>query len=158
MNEAAIFVPAPGRLRPAAARGGGRRRGVGGAARRLEQPELAAAAVARLAEDESYRGQEASKARTWAEEQSFERVAGQLDELYRGFDAPPRAPPRVERPPRGVHGSSPTAHAHELVQRLPTPVDELLDHAEAEGLGAIAITDHNVFGGAGGRRWPTVAT
>jgi predicted metal-dependent phosphoesterase TrpH len=28
------------------------------------------------------------------------------------------------------------------------PVEELLDHAEAEGLGAIAITDHNVFGGA----------
>jgi predicted metal-dependent phosphoesterase TrpH len=29
-----------------------------------------------------------------------------------------------------------------------TPVAELLEHAEAEGLGAIAITDHNVFGGA----------
>jgi predicted metal-dependent phosphoesterase TrpH len=28
------------------------------------------------------------------------------------------------------------------------PVVDLLDHAEAEGLGAIAITDHNVFGGA----------
>jgi predicted metal-dependent phosphoesterase TrpH len=27
-------------------------------------------------------------------------------------------------------------------------VEELLDHAEAEGLGAIAVTDHNVFGGA----------
>src|SRR3712207_3636866 len=27
-------------------------------------------------------------------------------------------------------------------------VRDLLDHAEAEGLGAIAITDHNVFGGA----------
>ena len=27
-------------------------------------------------------------------------------------------------------------------------VDELIDHAEAEGLGAIAVTDHNVFGGA----------
>jgi hypothetical protein len=27
-------------------------------------------------------------------------------------------------------------------------VDELLAHAETEGLGAIAITDHNVFGGA----------
>ena len=27
-------------------------------------------------------------------------------------------------------------------------VDELLPHAEAEGLGAIAVTDHNVFGGA----------
>src|SRR5262249_33467872 len=29
-----------------------------------------------------------------------------------------------------------------------TEVDELLDSAEAEGLGAIAVTDHNVFGGA----------
>jgi predicted metal-dependent phosphoesterase TrpH len=27
-------------------------------------------------------------------------------------------------------------------------VDELIDHAEAEGLGAIAVTDHNVLGGA----------
>ena len=27
-------------------------------------------------------------------------------------------------------------------------VDDLLDHAESEGLGAIAVTDHNVFGGA----------
>src|SRR5207248_316870 len=27
-------------------------------------------------------------------------------------------------------------------------VDDLLDHAEAEGLSAIAVTDHNVFGGA----------
>ncbi len=29
-----------------------------------------------------------------------------------------------------------------------TAAAELLDHAETEGLGAIAITDHNVFGGA----------
>jgi predicted metal-dependent phosphoesterase TrpH len=28
------------------------------------------------------------------------------------------------------------------------PVADLLDHAESEGLGAIAVTDHNVFGGA----------
>ena len=28
------------------------------------------------------------------------------------------------------------------------PVEALLDHAEAQGLGAIAVTDHNVFGGA----------
>jgi predicted metal-dependent phosphoesterase TrpH len=27
-------------------------------------------------------------------------------------------------------------------------IDDLLEHAEADGLGAIAITDHNVFGGA----------
>jgi predicted metal-dependent phosphoesterase TrpH len=28
------------------------------------------------------------------------------------------------------------------------PADDLLDHAEAVGLGGIAVTDHNVFGGA----------
>ncbi len=28
------------------------------------------------------------------------------------------------------------------------PVEDVLDHAEAQGLGAIAVTDHNVFAGA----------
>ena len=35
-----------------------------------------------------------------------------------------------------------------MVARLPIDAGELVDHAEAEGLGAIAVTDHNVFGGA----------
>jgi predicted metal-dependent phosphoesterase TrpH len=29
-----------------------------------------------------------------------------------------------------------------------TPTEDLLDHAERIGLGAIAVTDHNAFGGA----------
>ena len=35
-----------------------------------------------------------------------------------------------------------------MVARLLIDAAELVDHAEAEGLGAIAVTDHNVFGGA----------
>ena len=37
-----------------------------------------------------------------------------------------------------------TEHSHDCS----IPVADLLDHAEAQGLGAIAITDHNVFSGA----------
>ncbi|MCY4086559.1 MAG: glycosyltransferase [Actinomycetia bacterium] len=37
-----------------------------------------------------------------------------------------------------------TEHSHDCA----SPIDELLDHAEALELGAIAITDHNVFSGA----------
>ena len=37
-----------------------------------------------------------------------------------------------------------TEHSHDCS----TPVEELLDHAEALELGAIAVTDHNVFLGA----------
>ena len=61
--------------------------------------------------------------------------------------APPRA--RIAEPlgePR-LDRRRP-AHAHALVARLLGPAAELLDHAEAEGLGAIAVTDHNVFAGA----------
>jgi len=36
-----------------------------------------------------------------------------------------------------------------FISTKPNPtLDDLLDHAQAEGLGAIAVTDHNVFGGA----------
>jgi predicted metal-dependent phosphoesterase TrpH len=37
-----------------------------------------------------------------------------------------------------------TEHSHDCS----VPVADLLDHAEEQGLGAIAITDHNVFSGA----------
>jgi predicted metal-dependent phosphoesterase TrpH len=150
MNEAAIFVPAPDglpRLRLEAAAAGAALAEPPGV---LEQPELAAAAVARLAEDESYRGQEASKARTWAEEQSFEQAAGQLDELYRGLATRRRERRRGSSDPlAGRPWILADLHMHtNWSSDCQTPVEELLDHAEAEGLGAIAITDHNVFGGA----------
>jgi hypothetical protein len=79
----------------------------------------------------------------------FDEVAGQLDTLYT----------RLSRRRRAVHGESdPLAHREWIVCDLHThtswshdcsvPAEDLLDAAEAIGLGAIAVTDHNVFGGA----------
>src|ERR671938_1231152 len=48
-----------------------------------EQPELAAAAFARLAEDDEHRARTAAKNRADAETQGFDAVAAELDSLYR---------------------------------------------------------------------------
>jgi hypothetical protein len=113
------------------------------------QPELAAAAFARLAEDEALRAREGAAARRSAETQSFARVADDLEAVYQGL---------VGRRRQRRHDTDPLAGREWIVADLhmhtswspdcSTPVVDLLDHAEAEGLGAIAITDHNVFGGA----------
>jgi predicted metal-dependent phosphoesterase TrpH len=150
MGEAAIFVPAAEglpRLRLEAAAAGAALAEPPGV---LEQPELAGAAVARLAEDENYREREASKARTWAEEQSFERVAHELDELYRTLSTRRRERRRVSSDLlAGRPWILADLHMHtNWSNDCQTPVSELLEHAEAEGLGAIAITDHNAIGGA----------
>ena len=113
-----------------------------------EQPELAAAALARLAEDERYRAKTAAKSRAEAETQSFEAVAAELDALYRRLAR--RRRPRRNADPLGdrdwilcdLHTHTSWSHDCRI------DVSELLDHAELEGLGAIAVTDHNVFGGA----------
>ena len=114
-------------------------------------PSSRRAAVARLAEDDALRAPRAGARRApAAAAQSFADVAAELEALYdAAHAAPPR--PRAARPTR-----SPTApwivadlHMH-TSWSFDCTVDpaELVDHAEAEGLGAIAITDHNVFGGA----------
>ena len=113
------------------------------------QPELAAAAAARLAEDDALREREQNAARTAAEGESFEAVAAQLDALYARLT-------RRRRPKRSA--DDPLADRPWIVADLhmhtswsfDCTVDpaELVDHAEAEGLGAIAVTDHNAFGGA----------
>jgi len=113
------------------------------------QPELAAAAVARLVDDESFRRAESERSRAAAETQSFERVADQLELVYASIGARKR---------RGRRGGEPLADRNWIVADLhmhtshssdcSIPVGDLLDHAEAEGLGAIAVTDHNVFAGA----------
>jgi hypothetical protein len=150
LAEAAIFVPAEEglhRLRLEAAAAGAAIAEPPGV---LEQPELAGAAVARLAEDDAYRAQESSKARAWAEERSFERVVAELNELYRGLSMRRRERRRPRRDPLdGRPWILADLHMHtNWSADCQTGVAELLDHAEAEGLGAIAITDHNVFGGA----------
>ncbi len=115
------------------------------------QPELAAASVARLAGDEAFRAREQAAARALAEPQSFSALAQEHDELYgqlqrlRRRSAPRRsAGPLGDRPwlVADLH-----LHTSWSFDCAVNPV-ELVERAIGEGLGAIAVTDHNVFGGA----------
>jgi predicted metal-dependent phosphoesterase TrpH len=114
-----------------------------------EQPELAAAAVGRLAEDEALRTKEQQAARAGAASESFTAVASRLDELYTRLT---HRKARTRRPSDPL-GDRPwivtDLHMH-TAWSYDCAVDpaELVDHAVAEGLGAIAVTDHNAFGGA----------
>ena len=150
LRPAAIVVPSPeglGRLRLEAAAAGAAIASPPGVA---EQPELAAAAVARLAESDDFRHRSAQRSRAEAEQQSFEHVARDLDELYssltkrRRRSAAPDGEPLSERPWILCDLHTHTRWSYDC--QIDTA--DLLDHAEAEGLGAIAITDHNEFGGA----------
>ncbi len=148
LNQAAIFVPGvdglPRVALEAAAAGCAiaRPRGV------EDQPELAAAATARLAEDTALREREAAKARAGAEQQAFASVAAQLEGIYTVLGSRRRsrrvADPLADRPWIFADLHLHTSWSHDCS----TDAAELVDHAEAEGLGAIAVTDHNVFGGA----------
>jgi predicted metal-dependent phosphoesterase TrpH/glycosyltransferase involved in cell wall biosynthesis len=115
----------------------------------LEQPALAAAALARLAEDERLRTNAQAESRQLAETQTFEVLGRELDELYRGLARRRRsksrtADPLSNRPWIVCDLHTHTSWSHDCVVE-PT---ELVDHAEEQGLGAIAVTDHNAFGGA----------
>jgi predicted metal-dependent phosphoesterase TrpH/glycosyltransferase involved in cell wall biosynthesis len=113
-----------------------------------EQPELITAALARLAEDGPWRKTLAEKGRRDAERQSFAALGDRLERLYSevaGRRRPPaRAAPLEDRPFVLCDLHLHTEHSWDCA----VPVRELLDHAEEQGLGAIAITDHNVFTGA----------
>ena len=149
LAEAAIVVPAPtgsARLRLEAAAAAAALADPPGV---LDQPELAAAAVARLAEDDALRERRGAEGRAEAERQSFAAVAQELDAVYRSLGGRRRprrrgAEPLADRPWILADLHMHTSWSHDCS----IEVDELLDHAEAEGLGAIAVTDHNVFGGA----------
>jgi predicted metal-dependent phosphoesterase TrpH/glycosyltransferase involved in cell wall biosynthesis len=148
LNETAIFVPGVEGLRrvtlEAAAAGCAiaRPRGV------ETQPELAAAAAARLAEDDQLREREAAAARAGADEQTFDHVARELEAVYNALGSRRRkgrkAEPLANRPWIVADLHMHTSWSHDCS----IDAAELVDHAEAEGLGAIAVTDHNVFGGA----------
>ncbi len=150
LRSAAIVIPAPdglGRLRleaAAAACAVVEPPGVAG------QPELAAAALLRLAEDDEAREKDAEQRRASVEHEGFAEVAERLEELYVGATRRRRPARRHETEPLADRGwivadlHMHTSHSHDC------SIDPaaLVDHAEAEGLGAIAITDHNVFEGA----------
>jgi predicted metal-dependent phosphoesterase TrpH len=148
LNNAAIFVPGVDGLRrvtlEAAAAGCAiaHPRGV------EQQPELAAAATARLAEDSGFREREAAASRAEAVQQDFASVAHELESIYSAL--PTRRRARTSADPLGgrpwivadLHMHTSWSHDCSI------DAAELVDYADAEGLGAIAVTDHNVFGGA----------
>ena len=148
-SEASIVVPALTGLPRVALEAAAADAAIAAPPGMREQPELAAAAFARLAEDEEYRERAAAKASAEAEGQSFAAVAAELDRLYSQL-ARRRRRPRRDADPLGDRDwilcdlHTHTSWSHDCGVEL----TELLDHAEVEGLGAIAVTDHNVFGGA----------
>ena len=150
LREASIVVPSPsglGRFRLEAAAAGAALASPPGLA---DQPELAAAAVARLAEDEDFRRRSAEAAGAGAESQSFAHVAGELDGLYASLTKRRRhtqardGDPLADRPWILCDLHTHTRWSYDCQ----VETADLLAHAESEGLGAIAITDHNEFGGA----------
>ena len=147
LNEASIFVPALDGLDRVSLEAAAAGAAIVFPPGLRDQPELAAAELLRLAEDIDYRERESMRARESAEPQSFGAAAHELDELYRGLATRRRsrsAEPLGDRDwiVADLHMHTSWSHDCQI------PVEELLDHAEAEGLGAIAVTDHNVFGGA----------
>ena len=149
LAEAAIVVPAPtgsARLRLEAGAAGAALADPPGV---LDQPELAAAALQRLAENEELRERRGREARAAAEAQSFGAVARELEQIYGGLGGRKRARRRDLEPLADRPWIVADLHMHtHWSHDCSIDVDELLDHAEAKGLGAIAVTDHNVFGGA----------
>ena len=79
---------------------------------------------------------------------SYADVAADLDRLYRRLAtrrrAGPTEPALAERDWILCDLHMHTSWSHDCS----VEVDELLDYAEQQGLGAIAVTDHNAFGGA----------
>lgn len=113
-----------------------------------EQPELVSAALERLAEDPAFRQERSREAYREAESETVDNLCDTLVDLYESVLGRRRESAHPARP-----GSRPwilldlhlhTAHSHDCS----IPVPDLLDYAEAQGLGGLAITDHNVFSGA----------
>jgi predicted metal-dependent phosphoesterase TrpH len=148
LREAAVFVPAVDGVARVELEARAAGAAVASPPGRALQPELAAAEAARLVEDEGFRAQRSAEGRAQAESQSFSALATEVMAVYTSITSRRRAPaPRSAREDRDrivvdLHMHTTWSHDCSI------EVDDLLDHAEAEGLGAIAVTDHNVFGGA----------
>ena len=149
LNETAIFVPATQGLSRLALEAAAAGAAVSLPPGTREQPQLAAAEMGRLADDPAYRERRAHAGRTSAERQTFTDVAHELEEVYESLRGRRRAARRDSDPLADRNWIVVDLHTHTSAShdcRVPPAL--LLEHAEAEGLGAIAVTDHNVFSGA----------
>jgi PHP domain len=101
-----------------------------------------------MIEDEAFRSRRAAESLETAKSQTTSALADRVEEIYERLAGRRRS--RTESSPPGerdwivadLHLHTSWSHDCSI------DVDELLDHAEDEGLGAIAVTDHNVLGGA----------
>jgi predicted metal-dependent phosphoesterase TrpH/glycosyltransferase involved in cell wall biosynthesis len=115
---------------------------------RAEQPELAAAETARLIDDDAFRERRSAESLAAAKSQTVETLADRVEEIYDRVVSRRRTN-SSRRPLEERDWIVADLHLHTSWSHdCSIDVDELLDHAEAQGLGAIAVTDHNVFGGA----------
>jgi hypothetical protein len=149
LAPAAIFVPAPdgeARLTLEAAASGV------AIAEGGDDPDRVTLEVSRLAGDKELRDRAAARGRQRAERQSFDLVAKELATLYTRLSGKRRdgaQPTAADDPLEGRDWVVVDLHMHtDWSHDCSTPVADLLDHAEEIGLGGIAITDHNAFGGA----------
>ncbi len=149
-DGAAIFVPAPQGLQRVRLEAAAAGCAIAEPAGFLEQPQLAAAEMGRLADDDAYREGRAAASRADAETKTFAAVAAELEQLYESLRGRRRVPRRESSDPLAdrdwivvdLHTHTNASHDCQVPPAL------LLEQAEAEGLGALAITDHNVFSGA----------
>ena len=154
LDEAAIFVPALEGLSRVSLEAAAAGAAIASPPGVEEQPELAAAALARLAENEPLRERLSKEARRSVEGKSFADVAGELEELYQDVSGRRRGTlqqtvTKSDEPLADREWILADLHLHtSWSSDCSVEVEDVLDHAEARGLGAIAVTDHNVFGGA----------
>jgi predicted metal-dependent phosphoesterase TrpH/glycosyltransferase involved in cell wall biosynthesis len=154
LRDAAIFVPALEGLSRVSLEAAAAGAAIASPPGVQEQPELAAAALARLAENEPLRRKLSEEARRGIEGKTFADVAAELEDLYTDVGRRRRRTsqhsvtrsdePLSDRPWILADLHLHTSWSHDCT----VDVDELLDNAGRQGLGAIAVTDHNVFDGA----------
>jgi len=148
LRSAAIFVPAADGLPRLVAEAQTAGVAIVAPPGRDAQPELAAAETARMIEDEAFRTRRAAESLAAAQSQTVAALADRVEEVYGRLAARKRShttrPPLEERDWIAADLHLHTSWSHDCS----IGVEELLDYAEAQGLGAIAVTDHNVFGGA----------
>jgi predicted metal-dependent phosphoesterase TrpH/glycosyltransferase involved in cell wall biosynthesis len=153
LDEAAIFVPALEGLSRVSLEAAAAGAAIASPPGVQEQPELAAAALARLAENEPLRQQLSDEARRSIAGKTFADVAAELEELYTDVGRRRRTSQQTVTRSEGPLSDRPwilaDLHLHTSWSTdCSVDVEDLLDHAQEQGLGAIAVTDHNVFGGA----------
>jgi glycosyltransferase involved in cell wall biosynthesis len=113
----------------------------------VDQPALAAAAAARLLENPDLRDRTAAAGRDAAAPRTFAALAEQLERVYDRLDSRRRVhrrPALAGRPLISADLHMHTSHSYDCA----TDPEALVDHCVAQGLGAIAVTDHNEVDGA----------